>query len=122
MTKTPRLLFPSAILALVLLVPGLGPRARGAGQELGRFSRADELIEKAIEESKLPGAVLLVGEGDKVLYRKAYGSRAVQPQRVAMTSDAIFDLASLSKPVGCATSIMILAERGKLKLTDPVAK
>jgi uncharacterized protein YbbC (DUF1343 family)/CubicO group peptidase (beta-lactamase class C family) len=96
--------------------------ARGAGQELGRFSRADQLIEKAIEESKLPGAVLLVGQGDQVLYRKAYGSRAVQPQRVAMTPDTVFDLASLSKPVGCATSVMILAERGKLKLTDPVAK
>jgi uncharacterized protein YbbC (DUF1343 family)/CubicO group peptidase (beta-lactamase class C family) len=96
--------------------------ARGAGQELGRFSRADELIEKAIVESKLPGAVLLVGQGDQVLYRKAYGSRAVQPQRVAMTPDTVFDLASLSKPVGCATSVMILAERGKLKLTDPVAK
>jgi CubicO group peptidase (beta-lactamase class C family) len=101
---------------------GAGRIARGAGQGPGPFARADELIEKAIEDSKLPGAVLLVGQGNKILYRKAYGSRAVQPKRVPMTVDTVFDLASLSKPVGCATSIMILAERGKLRVTDPVAK
>src|SRR3954453_8672293 len=119
MTRTLRRTLGALLLTVVLLT-GAERIARGTGQGPGPFFRADQLIEKAIEESKLPGAVLLVGEGDKVLYRKAYGSRAVQPQRVAMTSDAIFDLASLSKPVGCATSIMILAERGKLKLTDPV--
>jgi hypothetical protein len=50
---------------------GRGRIARGAGQGPGTFARADELIERAIEESKLPGAVLLVGQGDKILYRKA---------------------------------------------------
>ena len=104
-----------------MLLTGTGRTAHGAGQDPGPFARADELIEKAIEDSKLPGAVLLVGQGNKILYRKAYGSRAVQPKRVPMTVDTAFDLASLSKPVGCATSIMILAERSKLRLTDPVA-
>src|SRR5687767_1525558 len=84
--------------------------------------RADRLIERAIEEGQIPGAVLLAGRGDEVVHRKAYGSRSLKPQRVAMTEDTIFDGASLSKPVGCATSIMLLVERGKLGLQDPVAK
>src|SRR2546428_2377012 len=93
-----------------------------APPEPAAFIRADQLIERAIAESRIPGAVLLVGQDDRVVYRKAYGFRSVQPQRTPMTIDTVFDLASLSKPVGCATSIMILAERGKLRVTDPVAK
>src|SRR3989442_9797501 len=106
--------------ALVLV--SLCSKLRSAPPEPAAFIRADQLIERAIAESRIPGAVLLVGQGDRVVYRKAYGLRAVKPQRVPMTVDTIFDLASLSKPEGCATSIMILAERGKLRVTDPVAK
>ena len=90
--------------------------------DVAALAEADKLIEEAIAEEKLPGAVLLAGKDEKVLYRKAYGARAVKPQRVAMTEDTIFDAASLSKPVGCATSVMILVERGKVRLEDPVAK
>jgi len=86
------------------------------------FTRADGLIETAIDRGLAPGAVLLVGQGDQVLYRQAYGSRLLQPRREAMTADTIFDLASLSKCVGCAPSVMMLAERGKLSVKDPVAK
>ena len=66
--------------------------------------------------------MLLVGRGDDVIYRKAYGNRAIEPTVEPMTEDTIFDLASLSKPVGTATSIMILADRGKIDLDAPVAK
>jgi uncharacterized protein YbbC (DUF1343 family)/CubicO group peptidase (beta-lactamase class C family) len=81
---------------------------------------ADRLIEDAVAHGACPGAVLLVGQGGDVVYRKAYGSRAVVPAREAMTADTIFDLASLSKPVGCAASIMILAERGQVRLDETV--
>ena len=90
--------------------------------DVAALAEADKWIEEAIAEEKLPGAVLLAGKDEKVLYRKAYGARALKPQRVAMTEDTIFDAASLSKPVGCATSVMILVERGKVRLEDPVAK
>lgn len=89
---------------------------------IAEFDRADTLINTAVERGQIPGAVLLVGKGDRVLSRRAYGARSLQPAREAMTPDTIFDLASLSKPVGCATAVMLLAERGKLTLTDPVAK
>src|SRR4051794_3734994 len=84
--------------------------ALAAGAPGPDFSQADQLIETAIDRGLTPGAVLLVGQGDRVLYRRAYGYRSVQPHREAMTVDTVFDLASLSKPVGCATSVMLLAE------------
>src|SRR5262249_22053814 len=45
-----------------------------------------------------------------------------QPERVPMTADTVFDMASLTKPVATATSVMILVEQGKLRVSDPVAK
>ena len=83
---------------------------------------ADRLINEAIQRKELPGAVLLVGQGDKIVYRKAYGLRTADPQPVPMTPDTIFDMASLTKTVACATSVMMLVERGKLSLADKVAK
>ena len=110
--------------SLALWVVGAGPAGAFAldADSAAAFGRADQAIEKAIEEGQIPGGVLLVGQGDWVVYRKSYGSRSLHPERVAMTADTIFDLASLSKPVGCATSVMLLAERGKLRLSDPAAK
>ena len=87
-----------------------------------RMEAADQVIEQAIARKGIPGGVLLVERGGQTVYLKAYGNRSVQPAVAPMTVDTIFDMASLSKPLGCATSIMILAERGKLKLSDPVAK
>jgi len=65
----------------------------------------DKVIEQAIEKKELPGAVVLVGHHGRIVWRKAYGARAVEPQREAMTADTIFDLASLTKVVVTATSI-----------------
>lgn len=85
------------------------------------FSAADRAINDAIAEKQCPGAVLLVGKGDEIVYQKAFGDRAVLPEPVSMTIDTIFDLASLSKPIGCATSVLILADRGKIDLQQTVA-
>jgi uncharacterized protein YbbC (DUF1343 family)/CubicO group peptidase (beta-lactamase class C family) len=86
-----------------------------------RLSQMDAVIAEAIANKKLPGAVVLVGRKGRIVWRKAYGDRAVEPAREAMTPDTIFDLASLTKIVATATSIMILVERGKLRLNDPVS-
>lgn len=71
-------------------------------------------------QKRLPGAVVLVARNGDVVWRKAYGARAVEPAREAMTTDTIFDVASLTKVVATATSIMILVERGKVRLGDPL--
>ena len=90
------------------------------GMSADRLARMDQVIQASIEKKELPGAVVLVARHGRVAWRKSYGSRAVEPQREAMTVDTIFDLASLTKVVATATSIMILIEQGKVRLGDPV--
>ncbi|PYS72181.1 MAG: hypothetical protein DMF73_08955, partial [Acidobacteria bacterium] len=82
----------------------------------------DAVIQAAIGKKELPGAVVLVGRHGKIVWRKAYGARAVEPQREPMTTDTIFDLASLTKVVATTTSIMILIEQGKIRLGDSVVQ
>ena len=78
-------------------------------------------IEEAINQHKLPGAVVVVGRKGKIVWKRAYGARAIEPAREPMSVDTIFDLASLTKVVATATSIMVLVERGKVRLSDPVS-
>jgi uncharacterized protein YbbC (DUF1343 family)/CubicO group peptidase (beta-lactamase class C family) len=86
-----------------------------------KLAAIDEEVEREIKQRHLPGAVVLVARNGGMVWRKAYGSRAVEPAREAMTADTIFDVASLTKVVATATSIMILVERGKLRLSDPLS-
>ena len=85
-------------------------------------SALDEVVEKAIAEGKTPGAVVLVGHDGNIIFAKAYGNKSVEPQIESMSMDTIFDLASLTKVVATAPSIMLLVQQGKLQLDDPVAK
>jgi uncharacterized protein YbbC (DUF1343 family)/CubicO group peptidase (beta-lactamase class C family) len=87
-----------------------------------RLSSVDSVIDQAIHEGTVPGVVLLVGHHGRVIYRKSYGNRALEPRREPMTLDTIFDLASLTKVIATTTAVMQLVERGKLRLNDPVAK
>ena len=82
----------------------------------------DSVIEQAIQEGNIPGAVLEIGHDGHVIYRKAYGSRAIEPKREPMTVDTIFDVASLTKVIATTTAVMQLVEQGKVRLNDPVAK
>lgn len=86
-----------------------------------RLAQMGPIIEEAIAQRRLPGAVVLVAGQGRVVWEKAYGSRVLEPAREAMTTDTIFDMASLTKVVATATSIMILVERGKLRLSDPLS-
>src|SRR5947209_6355379 len=86
------------------------------------FGRIDTVVQEAIARKQLPGAVVLVLHRGEIIFRKAYGSRSVQPVETPMTPDTVFDLASLTKPIATATSLMILVEKGKLQLTDRVAQ
>jgi uncharacterized protein YbbC (DUF1343 family)/CubicO group peptidase (beta-lactamase class C family) len=82
----------------------------------------DAVIQQAIHENAIPGAVLVVGHNGQVVYRKAYGNRALEPRHELMTLDTVFDLASLTKVIATTPAIMQLVERGKIRLNDPVAK
>jgi uncharacterized protein YbbC (DUF1343 family)/CubicO group peptidase (beta-lactamase class C family) len=86
------------------------------------FAPIEPLISEAIARHELPGAVVLVGRGDDILYRRAFGQRAVQPSAERMTEDTIFDLASLTKVVATTSSVMQLVEQGRIRLRDPVTQ
>ncbi len=93
--------------------------ARAASVHL---AAVDAVIQQAVADGNIPGAVLVVGHDGKVIYRRAYGSRALEPRREAITLDTVFDLASLTKVVATTTAVMQLVEQGKVRLNDPVAK
>ncbi len=92
------------------------------GMNAAKLGSIDALIERDIADKKLPGAVVVIGHKGKIVYRKAFGNRALVPTVEKMTIDTIFDVASLTKPIATATSIMILVEQGKLRLNDTVGK
>jgi uncharacterized protein YbbC (DUF1343 family)/CubicO group peptidase (beta-lactamase class C family) len=90
-----------------------------------QFAAADAVdrqVDDAVQSGLIPGAVLLIGHDGKVVYRKAYGERALIPKREPMTEDTIFDAASLTKVIATTPCIMKLFEQGKLRLDDPVTK
>jgi len=92
------------------------------GMSPSALAHLDEIIDAEIAKNQLPGAVVVVGRKGKVVWRRAYGNRAVEPAPEQMTVDTIFDLASLTKVVATATSMMILVERGLVRLGDPVSR
>ncbi|HUO60654.1 MAG TPA: serine hydrolase, partial [Candidatus Acidoferrales bacterium] len=98
-----------------------GVSAQGLTPAVHDFARVDQIMEKAVSDGVIPGGVIIVGHNGQVIHRKAYGWRSLEPTREAMSADTIFDLASLTKCVATATSIVKLLEEGKLRLNDPVA-
>jgi len=79
------------------------------------------VVQEAIRTGKCPGAVVVVGQNGRVVYRRAFGHRALVPKPLPMTFGTIFDLASLTKVVATTTAIMQLVEQGKLVLSGPVS-
>ena len=87
-----------------------------------RLNVVDAIVEEAIGQKQIPGAVVLIGHDGHVVYRKAFGNRALEPRRELMTVDTIFDLASLTKVIATTTAIMQLEEKGKVRISDTVVK
>jgi uncharacterized protein YbbC (DUF1343 family)/CubicO group peptidase (beta-lactamase class C family) len=110
---------PKTLLVFILL---LSAAAFSQTPLDSRFAVLDPIINDAIAQGQIPGAVLIVGHDGQVVYRKAYGSRAIEPRREAMTLDTVFDCASLTKVVATTTALMQLWEQGKFRMNDPVAK
>lgn len=101
------------------------PLKRVSPQESGmdpvRLSQVDRIIEESIKTGEIPGAVLAVVRDGKMAYLKAYGNKSVYPSQEKMTVNTVFDLASVSKPVGTAIAFMQLVEQGRVRLTDNVS-
>jgi len=120
-------LLPAGLCLLCLLhaaqsaEPAAGPSFARAGIDRKSLAWIDTVVAKTIEEKTIPGAVVLVSRRGQVVYRKAFGYAELAPEKIPMTVDKMFDMASVTKPVATATSIMVLCERGRLRLTDRVS-
>jgi CubicO group peptidase (beta-lactamase class C family) len=91
--------------------------------------KIDSILQSHVNDNKIPGAVIQVKQGDAVIYKQAYGyaqkfNYQYQPLAVPekMTTEHLFDIASLTKVVGTTTSIMLLADKGLISVDDPVSK
>ena len=91
-----------------------------SAQTFSGAQAVDDAINQAIAGGRLPGAVLVAGHSGQVIYRKAYGHRALVPRPEAMTVDTIFDCASLTKVIATTSSLMKLFEQGKFRLNDRI--
>lgn len=107
------------LLCLAVTAAGWAARPVAAGDD---WSRLDAVAQEAVAAGNVPGVVLLVGHKGRVVYRKAFGNRVVQPETVPMTTDTVFDLASLTKVVATTSAVMALIEDGKLRLRDTVVQ
>src|SRR5438874_12322523 len=99
-------------------LPHVAPSDSGLSAD--KLQQIDAIVQAGLAQKKMPGCVMLVGRKDKIVLLKAYGNRRVEPALEPMTTDTVFDLASLTKPIATVTSVMILVEQGKLKLDEPV--
>ena len=119
------MLSSSATLAIVLTLAQATPSRTVLPPspviDVKRLDAIEPIVLEAIEEKKLPGAVVLVGHRDRIVYQKAFGNRALVPAVEPMTLDTIFDLASLTKVVATTTSVLMLVEDGRVRLNDRVS-
>ena len=109
------------ILAVALTaasLPSDKPEAVGLSSE--RLQRINQMIQGYIERAEITGAITMVARRGKVAHFDAQGQMDLE-KKAPMRKDAIFRIASMSKPI-TAVAILILMEEGKLRLTDPVSR
>jgi uncharacterized protein YbbC (DUF1343 family)/CubicO group peptidase (beta-lactamase class C family) len=106
----------AALLAAFLLLPV------AAGAQSLDWPDLDRVTHESIAAGDIPGGVILIGQGNRVLYRKALGSRALVPAVEPMTTDTIFDIASLTKIAATTPAILALVDDRKLELDAPLGR
>ena len=120
-----RTLIPVAVAGLVLTMPlQAGTIVAGKPEDLGfspeRLARIHEAVQRHIDAKSLAGAVTMVVRNGRIAHLEGHGLIDLETNR-PMPKDAIFRLASMSKPV-TAVAVMMMLEEGKLRLTDPVSR
>lgn len=112
----------AAALAVSALAQGTLRQAtpESHGMDSEKLAQVDRVINDAIAAKEIPGAVISVVRGNDIVYLKAYGSKSVVPTVEPMTTETMFDLASVSKCVGTTLAFMQLIENGYVRLTDNV--
>jgi uncharacterized protein YbbC (DUF1343 family)/CubicO group peptidase (beta-lactamase class C family) len=122
--RTVTIVFASFLASLVAIAAAAGlPEAtpESVGMDSAHLARIDAIVAEGLAEKRMPGCVVCVGRQGKIVLLKAYGNKQLQPSVLPMTTDTVFDMASITKPVATATSVMLLVERGQLKLGQRVS-
>jgi uncharacterized protein YbbC (DUF1343 family) len=126
---------PSRLIAVLILAARLPPicalsapprlplvEPADVGMDAKALAAIDGQVARTLRAGQMPGCVIAIGRHGKIDFFKAYGKRQLEPSPKEVTTDTLFDMASVTKPVATATSIALLVERGKLSYDDPVAK
>ncbi len=98
------------------------PPAATPGKPDPKFAPVDALVREVVTSQGVTGAVLLLGHNGKIVHEQAFGLRAVSPRPEPMTTNTVFDLASLTKVVATAPSVMRLVQYGQIRTSDPVSR
>ncbi len=106
--------------SMLFIVVGCQPAQRVHREQY--FSEINSVVEEEIDKGNFPGAVVLAGKQDDILYWEAFGAEVIEPFVEPIDKETIFDLASMTKPIATATSILILSDRRTLELDDYVSK
>ncbi len=107
------------VLVGLALALGLGSTAPAWGRAPD-LSAVDEAVRAAVSAGDIPGAVVILGQGERILYRKAFGSRSLVPRQEPMSEDTVFDVASLTKVVATTPAVLLLWEWGRLDVDAPL--
>jgi serine-type D-Ala-D-Ala carboxypeptidase len=93
------------------------------------IAEIDSILNSQVANDHIPGAVIQIKKDGKIIYKQAYGysqkydiSRHLLNPPLKMNTATLFDMASLTKVIGTTTSIMLLVDRGLIKVNDPVGK
>jgi CubicO group peptidase (beta-lactamase class C family) len=109
-------------LLTLLLILAVGCQPEHEKQYRQRLTQIDLVVEEEIAKGNFPGAVVLVGQNDDIVYWQAFGNKIIDPCEEPADKNTIYDLASMTKPIATATSIMILRDRKQIQLDDYVSK
>ena len=86
------------------------------------FHSVEDAFQESIAQGVFPGAVVLVGKHEDVVYERAFGYRSLVPDKTPLQASTIFDLASLTKPLATTTAIMLLVREKKIRLDDQITR
>lgn len=91
------------------------------GREHRHAKAIERVVTAGIESGEMPGAVVVMAGPNEIRFAQAYGHRRIEPEKVPMSLDTVFDMASLTKPIATASSIMKLAQQGKIDIDAKVS-
>jgi CubicO group peptidase (beta-lactamase class C family) len=117
-------MFLRIVMSVMLLFFSAVAFADGMPESLSgsAFDRLDVFMKFAVADKNISGAVVLVGHNNDIVFEKAYGRKGFDSEAGPMTIDTLFDISSLTKVIATVPSLMILMDRGRLRLEEPLSE